>query len=224
MSGTERRCRKLYRGAYDFRPEAKGWIERGRAIQGLFRYRQTGAGNGGNDKRAARRAGLQDLSSIGNDRLAEMAQERKKKYKALMAESPWLRRQFLAAQLQAAVEDNNVRKANDVKAIMRAESQRKGWNAIKKGMGQKRTPAPTMVETINAAGKRVQCTTQESVKAAIHGEISPRFGRAGGAPICNGPLFELLGHTADTEAEAEVLEGMFEPPPGTDPATIIILK
>ena len=91
-------------------------------------------------------------------------------------------------------------------------------------MGQKRTPAPTMVETINAEGKQVQCTTQELVKAAIHGEISPQFSRAGSAPICNGPMFELLGYGADTEAGVEILEGTFEPPPGTDPATIIILN
>ena len=81
-----------------------------------------------------------------------------------------------------------------------------------------------MVETIGADGKRVQCKTNESVEAVIHGEISPRFGRAGGASICNEPLFELLGYNADTEAGAETLEGTFKPPPGTDPATIIILK
>ena len=69
--------------------------------------------------------------------------------------------------------------------------------------------APTMVETINAEGKQVQCTTQESVKAAIHGEISPQFSRAGSAPIWNGPLFELLGYNVSTEAGAgaEILEG-----------------
>ena len=81
-----------------------------------------------------------------------------------------------------------------------------------------------MVETVDSDGKRMQCTAKESVEAAIHGEISPRFGRAGGAPICNGPLVELLGYTADMEAGAEILEGTFEPPPGTNPATIIILK
>ena len=83
-------------------------------------------------------------------------------------------------------------------------------------MGQKRTPAPTMAETINAEGKRVQCTTQDLVEAAIHGEISPRFSRTGSAPVCNGPLFQLLGYNADTEAGAEILEGTFEPPPGID--------
>ena len=90
MSGAERKCRKLYRGAYEFSLEVKGWIDRGRAIRGLLRHRQTGAGNGGNAKRAARRAGLQDLSSIRNSRLVEMAQEGKKKNKSMLAESPWL--------------------------------------------------------------------------------------------------------------------------------------
>ena len=224
MMRTEKKCRKLYRGAYEFSPEVKGWIEKGRAIQELLRYMQTGAGNGGNAKRVARRAGLKDLGSISNGRLAEMAQDCKKKSKYFLAESPWLRWQFLAAQLQALVEDNNIRKANDVKAIIRAESQQKGWNAIKKGMGQNRTPAPTMTEMINAESKQVQCTTQESVEAAIHGKTSPRFSRAGSALIFNGPLFELLGYNADTEAGAEIIEGTFEPLPGTDPTTIIILK
>ena len=62
------------------------------------------------------------------------------------------------------------------------------------------------------------------VEAAIHGKTSPRFSRAGSVPICNGPLFELLGYNADTEAGAKILEGTFEPPPRTNPVTIIILK
>ena len=102
-----------------------------------------------------RRAGLQDLSTIGNSSLAEMARAYKMKCKSMLAELLWLRRQFLAAQLQAAVEDDDIKKASDLKAIMRAERQRKGWNAIKKGLGQKRTPAPTIVETVYSDGKRV---------------------------------------------------------------------
>ena len=71
-----------------------------------------------------------------------------------------------------AVEDSKSRKASDIKAIMRAGNQCRGWNVIKRGMGQKRTPAPTMAETTDAEGKRVHCMTQESVEAAIYGEIS----------------------------------------------------
>ena len=88
MLGAEKKCRKLHRRVYEFSLKVKGWIERGRAIQGLLRYRQTGVGNGGNAKREARRAGPKDLGSISNGRLAEMAQEYKKKSKSLSVESP----------------------------------------------------------------------------------------------------------------------------------------
>ena len=54
--------------------------------------------------------------------------------------------------------------------------------------------------------------------------MDTRFDRASSAPICNGPLFELLGYNADTSAGMELLEGTFTPPKGTDPATIIILN
>ena len=47
--------------------------------------------------RATRRARLQDLSRIINSSLAEMARECKTKCKSMLAESPWLQRQFLAA-------------------------------------------------------------------------------------------------------------------------------
>ena len=62
---------------------------------------------------------------------------------------------------------------------MRAESQLKECNVIKKGMGQKRTPALTMAKTINAEGKRVQHTMQELVEAATHRETSHCFSQTG---------------------------------------------
>ena len=120
-----------------------------------------------------------------------MAHERKKKSRSLLAEPLWLRRQFPALQLQAAIKENNSRKANHATAIMRAACQRKGWNTVNKRMGQKHTSAPTVVEMINAKSKWVQYTTQELVETAIHREISPRFSRAGSASICIGPLFVL---------------------------------
>ena len=44
------------------------------------------------------------------------------------------------------------------------------------------------------------------------------------AIICNGPLFELLGYNADTEAGMEILEDTLTSPQGTDPVTVIILN
>ena len=43
------------------------------------------------------------------------------------------------------------------------------------------------------------------------------------APICNGALFNLLGHSKDTEAAEQILAGTLVPPPGTAASTTIIL-
>ena len=91
-------------------------------------------------------------------------------------------------------------------------------------MGQNRTPAPTKVETIDEEGNQVECRTKETMEATMHGEISPRFSRAESAPICNDPLFKLLGYNADLEAGAGILEGTFVPPPGMNSALIIFYR
>ena len=200
MMGAEKRCRKMYRGAYEFSPPVKGWIEKGSAIQALIKYRQTGTGNGDNVKRATRRAGLKDTNPISTGKLAEMAQECKKRCKSLLAKSPWLRRQFLAPQLQAAVKGNDTKKAIDIKAILRAESQCRGWSAIKKGMGQNAHPPRQWWRQLTP--REHECGAQR------RNQWRWRF-----TTVCNRPLFELLRYNADTEAGAQILEGTFEPMP-----------
>ena len=148
----------------------------------------------------------------------------KKKFAEMLADSPWLRKQFLSARLHDALENGREEEANKIQATMRGENQRKNWRSIDKEMGKTRTLAPTMVETVVEDRKVTQHHTKDSVERAIHNEIGPRFSRAGSAPICNGPLFELLGYNADTEAGMEILEGTFKPPLGTDPTTVIILN
>ena len=74
-----------------------------------------------------------------------------------------------------------------------------------------------MVETEGRNGN-VQHQTKEGVETIIHDEIDTRFDKASSAPICNGPLFELLGYNVDTSAGMEILEGTFTPPKGMDPS------
>ena len=91
-------------------------------------------------------------------------------------------------------------------------------------MGKTRTPAPIMVETVEADGRMTHHHTKDGVERAIHNEIGPRFSKAGSLPICNGPLFEQSGYNADTDAGMEILEGICKPHLGTDPAAVIILN
>ena len=66
-------------------------------------------------------------------------------------------------------------------------------------------------------------TTKDKIELAIAAEISKQSGRADSAPICQGPLFDLLGYSANTYTAKQILKGTFVPPPGTDGPTLIIL-
>ena len=107
---------------------------------------------------------------------------------------------------------------------MKGENQRRNWRLIDREMGKTRTPAPTMVETVDEDETVTQYRTKDGVERAIHSKIGPRFSRTGSVAICNGPLFEMLGYNADTKAGMEILEGTFKQPTGADPATVIILN
>ena len=42
--------------------------------------------------------------------------------------------------------------------------------------------------------------------------------------MCKGPLFRMLGYSADTDAATQILEETFWWPLGMDPATITIIQ
>ena len=59
----------------------------------------------------------------------------KKKCAEMLADSPWLRKQFLAVKLHEAEENGREDKANKIQAIMRRENQRRNWRSIDREMG-----------------------------------------------------------------------------------------
>ena len=73
-------------------------------------------------------------------------------------------------------------------------------------------------------GGRVVHATKVDVHAALRSHLNPRFCTARNAPISRGKLLRDLGHLADTSAAKAILEGTYKFPPGTDPATVEILK
>ena len=81
--------------------------------------------NGGNVKRTAKRCGIANPLSFTKKELWEMHYECKRKCKKLLAESPWLRKMFLSQKLQSALDEGKDQEANEIKAIIRGENQRR---------------------------------------------------------------------------------------------------
>ena len=140
-----------------------------------------------------------------------------------MAESPWMRKEFLSILLREVLGDDTLEEATRIKEILRNEAQNKIWAIIHQEINQTHNPSPTRIEVPMSDGTVRECNTEEEVEQGIGDEISERFSRAASAQIYQGVLFDLLGYLADTEAALAIPEGTFVPPPGTMPITILIL-
>ena len=237
MLASEKSCRKLYAAHYEFSPTVQFWLNRCRAYRALIKLRGkmdiAGASdprhpavrkmNSANTYRSAERAGIRHAKDLSRDDLLLQYGHCREQTKRLLAESPWLRRQFLSRKLEDAMLNNDERDAKRTKEMLRRESQSKTWRSIQRVTKPNKAGAVTFVDVKNADGTTTRHSTKGTVEQAIAEEILPRFGRASNAPICQGALFGLLGYGANTETAIEILEGRFNPPDGTDGPTLLLL-
>ena len=148
MTHAEKQCRMLYKNDYDFSPKVKYSLEKGRALRVLGKE-----DNIANVKQTAKRCGITHPLSYTRQGLWTTYSGCKKKCAEMLADLPWLQKQFLSARLHDALENGREEEANEIQAIMRGENQRRNWRSIDREMGKIRTPAPTMVETVDEDGK-----------------------------------------------------------------------
>ena len=65
-----------------------------------------------------------------------------------MAQSPWMRKQFLAAKHQEALDKNNEAEAKRIKQILQGEAQRKQWQGIHNVTRLNKAGAVTKLEVL----------------------------------------------------------------------------
>jgi hypothetical protein len=161
--------------------------------------------------------------SYSVEELVQMYRETKARAKEPMADSQYLRKNFLHEKLKEAIDGGLDQEAKSIKNILRGEAQRKTWQGIFRATKPRGIMRVTKVEVQEQDGSVIEHTTKEAVEDALINELTKRFGRAESAPICQGVLYGLLGTYTDTEAAVQILEGTFVPPPNSDPTTIVLL-
>ena len=237
MLASEKSCRKLYAGHYEFSPTVQHWLKRCHAYRALIKLSDAmdKAGtrspkhpdlrrkNSANTYRSAERAGILRAAELSRDDLLLQYGYCREQTKQLLAESPWLRRQFLSRKLEDAMLKHDEADAKRTKEMLRREAQSKTWRSIQRVTKPNKAGTVTFVDQKQADGTTTRHSTKATVEQAIADEILPRFSRASDAPICQGALFGLLGYGANTETAIEILEGRFTPPDGTDGPTLLLL-
>ena len=134
MTSAENKYGKKYKTDYDFSPEVRLCIEKGRAIRAIICVKLGREWNISNVKRTAKRCGINNPMSFTRLELWEMYYECKRKCKKLLAEPPSLRNLFLLQKIQTALEEGRMQEANKIKAIIRGENQRRTWRGIDQGL------------------------------------------------------------------------------------------
>ena len=123
MLYAKKRCRKLNSVHYEFSPKVKEWLDRCHTLRVLLRL-QTGkkVRNKGNVKRFARRSGINNPMQHTVSELITMYRECKLRNRKLMAESPWVRKEFLSTLLSNLMGDGKLEEATWIKEILRNEA------------------------------------------------------------------------------------------------------
>ena len=174
-------------------------------------------------KSFAKRNGIKNSMALSISVLVEMYKLEKERTRRILADSAWMRTEYLNAKLKDAI---NAEKDDDVKrpeTLIQNERQQKTWRGIQYVTKKNRVGGVTKVVIPRSNKEDEVCNTKTAVKKGLANSLSECFSCAESAPICQGALFELLGYSADTETAEDILEGTFIPPPDTDPATIITL-
>ena len=142
MLHAEKKCRKFYANHYEFSPTVKKWLDRCHSYRALIRLqlkmeecqtsnvRLLGDGNPANIYRAAWRCDIDDPKSLGKEELYFRYRECKERTKELMANSSWMRKQFMSAKLAEAVEQNKTEDAKRIKEVLKSETHRREWIGI----------------------------------------------------------------------------------------------
>ena len=137
MLCAEKRCHKLNSAHYEFIPQVKGWLDRCHTLRALL-WLQTGkkVRNRSNVKRFARRCGIDKIMQHSVSELVAMYMECKISTQKLMAESPWMQKEFLSTLLQEAMEEGKMEESTRIKEISRNEPEKKVWASIHRELNQ----------------------------------------------------------------------------------------
>ena len=158
MLQAEKKCRKFYANHYEFSPTVKKWLDRCHSYRALIRLqlkmeecgtsnvRLLGEGNPANIYRAAWRCGIDDPKSLEKEELYFRYKECRERTKELMANSAWMRKQFMSAKLSEAVEKNKTEEAKRIKEVLKSEAHRKEWMGIHRVTDLERAGAITQVD------------------------------------------------------------------------------
>jgi hypothetical protein len=131
------------------------------------------------------------------------------------------RPKWLDAWAAAKVYKLTVKKELEMKK--RIEQQRRDARIIRRASSKLQSGGLTSVVAPDSQGNWVELTKKEDIERALCAENALRFNQAKDTPLLQEPLFSEVGPLGIGPASQAILDGTYDPPPGTDPWAVKLL-
>ena len=166
-------------------------------------------------RRLLLRSDITDAYSKTPEEIRTLLNEAYISYKKAREDASAWRDEFLVGLASSRADHNGTDKETELKQLRTIEKQRTVSRNIKRMQGKLQRNATTQVFVNDQEGRRL-VTTKQAIEAACINENLERFTQSESTPFMQEPLLSALGFLADTPEADAILDGTYEPPPGTD--------
>ena len=224
MKASENRRHTFKMGHIDYSPEVNCWLKRRWLLGRVVRFLKGKTPDPRNLIRDCAANGICDPQKMTLELAEADYFTCQTKIKELKLKAPEMRRRHLKSRLKHAKDREDEESAAAIIPILHKEENRKRWCRVKPTTGTKRGQAVTSVR-VKTEGEDELYEKEDGVFGQVSKNLADRFRLSFTAPCCKlGPLFDDIGFLGDTEAAQQILEGTYIFPPGTDPATKLVLE
>ena len=210
-------------GALDYSPTVGQWLKKRAILKWILRWHDGKVPDTRNLLRAARRHAidnpLQLTKTEVESRLAACISE----IYALRHQAPALREKHLRWRLGLAKTRGDDLAMRELNRIIKNEASRRRQRHINSHVRDPRGRAVFRVTVESPDGETIHDTKHE-VERHVQQNLQSRFSLGKRAPLCQDPLLQDFGTLGDTEAATRLFHGTYNFPPGTDDATICLLR
>jgi hypothetical protein len=216
---ADKKCRKLRMGAVPYSLE----LAAARSMITLWKAIVSWKLGGKTNMKYLQR--LEKKNNVTNSRYATLKDAKEKlseafsKYWSVKKEAHDLRLKFLEKKATELATDNDLEPANIYKQLITREAQRTTARKIKSVLRRVQGNGVTKVSLLNDRGEWVETTGKLDIEKGCAKENATKFRQTENTPCMNGQLAEDLGFLGNTPSADAILEGRYQPPPGTSQFT-----
>ena len=224
MHSAEENCHKYKMCHIEWSPEVGIWLSRRWLLFRVHRFLDGLIKDPRNLFRDCAKAEITDprcITRLEVDLEIHICNKKLKEYAPQAAE---MRRKHLKECLQKARDSEDDDKAAAILRILHREAIRARWKRVNYSSRKPKGRAVMSVKVKQDDGETEEISTEDGIFLTVSKTMSERFRLAFSAPAYRGKLFDDIGFLGDTEAAAAILNGTYVFPPGTDPATKLLLE